>query len=211
MRFTRLTIIKELPRAVYKNTSARRYLCHCDCGKTFSALRPNILRGSTKSCGCWKRETARAPHTHGMSHSSEYKIWAGIKKRCHNPRQREFHLWGGRGITMCGRWRESFEAFFSDMGKRPSARHSIDRIDNNGNYEPQNCRWATPIEQSANSRKTKHFATEQITLSAYCRLHGLPYSRVYHWVVRKKQKLSQFPVNTRISTSVPGEPLATHI
>jgi hypothetical protein len=87
-----------------------------------------------------------------MTGTSEHVIWLGIKFRCYNPKSANFALYGGRGITMCNEWRESFEAFFADMGPRPSKRHSIDRIDNGGSYSPQNCRWATQKQQRINQR-----------------------------------------------------------
>lgn len=93
--------------------------------------------------------------THGDSKSPEYRSWLGMKERCHNPRDKDFALYGGRGIVVCDRWRTSYENFLADMGRRPTLKHSIDRRDSDGNYELENCRWATRREQSRNSRRCR--------------------------------------------------------
>jgi len=93
--------------------------------------------------------------THGMSRTPEYKIWSVMLQRCHNPNAQGYPYYGARGISVCERWRESFAEFIADVGRRPSAEHSLDRIENDGNYEPGNCRWATPKEQANNRRPIK--------------------------------------------------------
>ena len=111
-----------------------------------------------------------------------FTVWSGMKQRCSNPNNHKYPLYGARGISVCSRWFESFDNFVSDMGPRPSSRHSIDRVNNDGNYEPSNCRWATAKEQWENSRQNRHpveIKGEKITLSEACRRAGLPYSRVH--------------------------------
>lgn len=123
--------------------------CRCECGGVKVVRLVCLRRGNTKSCGC----AYSRPKTHGGCYTPEYRSWAAMHGRCTNPENPSYHRYGGRGITVCERWNE-FNAFLSDMGERPSAKHSIDRIDGNGNYEPSNCRWATVQQQSDNKERT---------------------------------------------------------
>lgn len=113
--------------------------------------------------------------THGQSGSREYKLWQQIKIRCTNPKAQNYSAYGGRGIAVCPRWADSFEAFISDMGPRPSPDHSVERNDNNGPYSPNNCRWASKMEQGQNKRNSHHLTLngETMTISAWSRRTGL--------------------------------------
>lgn len=144
-----------------KDSSRKTFwLCRCDCGTMTAARSDQLLSERTRSCGCLQRETASKLSkkwiTHGMRQSVEYNTWMHIIQRCHNPKTKKFQYWGGRGIKVCDRWRHSFANFYADMGSRPLDKQTIDRIDNDRDYEPGNCRWATWSEQRRNQRRMKH-------------------------------------------------------
>lgn len=156
--FTRLTVTKELPPEVLGGRRRRYVECSCSCGtQHFRVVLESLQAGLTRSCGCLKRELSKVRFTtHGQGSSAErtpeYNAWKLIHQRCNNPKNPKYKDYGGRGIRVSAAW-DTFAQFFKDMGKRPSARHSIDRFpDTNGNYEPGNCRWATPAEQTRNKR-----------------------------------------------------------
>lgn len=152
-RFGRLTVIA---KAEDRPTGCSKWLCQCDCGNTSSVGNNALKSGHTKSCGCLCRELAsKASKTHGLSGSNTYMTWAGMKARCTNPNNTKYKDYGGRGITVCDRWLNSFENFLEDMGECPEGL-SLDRQNNNGNYEPENCRWATREEQ-LNNKRTNRF------------------------------------------------------
>lgn len=149
--FGRLTIVG---RAANSNRGCARWLCQCTCGNQKTILGDSLRLGTTVSCGCYRLERAIASILkHGMKGTPEYRCWVAMVSRCENKNVERYPSYGGRGITVCERWRASFENFYSDMGPRPSTEHSIDRVDVDGNYEPSNCRWATKKEQANNARQ----------------------------------------------------------
>ncbi len=156
---------------------ASRFLCLCDCGNKKVVMGQNIKSGSTASCGCRQiergRELGRGQRKYSESQKSCLRSWKAMNSRCRNEKNVEYRNYGGRGIKICKRW-NSFWKFYEDMGDRPKGT-SLDRINNNGNYEPNNCRWATPLEQSRNTRKIRFVEWEgsKVPLGELCERLGL--------------------------------------
>lgn len=165
----------------------RLWSCNCDCGTACVIVPTGKLKEGLKlSCGCLQREVAsKRLRTHGQSRTPEHRAWNGMRARCLNPSASGYADYGGRGIVVCERWLTSFEAFFDDMGRKPSARHSLERIDVNGNYEPGNCCWATRKEQARNTRTTKWLSVDGVvaSLAEHCEKRGLRYGTVL-WRLR---------------------------
>lgn len=152
-----LTILHEVGKRGLSGSIV--WMCKCDCGNIKPILGRSIRSGATVSCGCYNLNSLSSRvSTHGESKNrkktAEYNCWISIKDRCCNTKTKAYKDYGGRGIIICEKWRYSFDDFLEDMGRKPTIRHSIDRIDVNGNYEPSNCRWATAQEQSKNKRTT---------------------------------------------------------
>lgn len=150
-RFERLTVIE---RADNCKSGRSMWWCKCDCGKEICVIGQNLVRGSTKSCGCLYEERA-----HRKSDTRLYSIWSGMKTRCSNPHHHEFYNYGGRGIAVCAEWKENFAAFYDwAVTSGYSDSLTLDRKDNNKGYSPENCRWATKKEQQ-NNRNCNHLLT----------------------------------------------------
>lgn len=160
--------------------------CVCDCGGRKVAQSSNLVRGLTASCGCLHREKASlAVRTHGKTGTPEFISWMQMRARCSNPRLRSYPRYGGRGITICDQWAHSFESFLADMGPRPTPRHSIDRIDVDGPYSPENCRWATTAEQARNTSTNRIVVVDDIAapLIEHCERRGIDYKRAHRRLV----------------------------
>jgi len=130
----------------------------CDCGKIFRCREASIRSGNTKSCGCY-RDMIRSQVDHGegtlTTETAEHRSWRAMKARCTNPHNDRFKVYGGRGIKVCLRWLRSYKNFLSDMGRKPGSAYSLDRVNNDGNYEPSNCRWATAGQQAKHKQKPR--------------------------------------------------------
>lgn len=146
-RFELLVVIKRLGSDTKGKAT---WLCRCDCGEQLICVGANLRSGNTNSCGCLRLEHG---HTTDRHQSKTYGAWAGMIKRCINPNNAEYHNYGGRGIKVCNRW-QKFTNFLEDMGEAPEE-HQIDRIDNNKGYHKENCRWATPKQNSRNKRNNR--------------------------------------------------------
>lgn len=161
--FGRLTVIQRYPENDKHGNS--RWDCVCSCtGKIVVVRRMSLVSGDTTSCGCIQSELLKsAKTTHGLSDSPEYAIWKAMKNRCYYLKDTHYANYGGRGIEVCDEWKESFETFYRDMGPRPSPQHTVERKNNDKNYGPQNCMWATRKEQANNRRTNSHYSLRGVT------------------------------------------------
>jgi hypothetical protein len=182
-KFGRLTVLGEAP---HRSADGRvMWQLRCDCGTEFERTAKVVKNGNTKSCGCLAREMTaarnRANATHGMSNTSTHNVWTNMKERCLNPNHKSFNRYGGRGITICQRWLDSFQNFLDDMGTMPIGM-SLDRKDVNGNYEPGNCRWATSEEQANNKANNRvlEFKGKKQTIAQWAREVGMSREALRH-------------------------------
>lgn len=205
-RFARLAVLEEIPTKEPKaKGSPRYYRCLCYCGKTTEVRGYSLVNGAIQSCGCLKVEHGRRlasmhagiAHSHGAmigvrsgspkdpNRLRAHTIWQAMLRRCYSPQSPAFAAYGGRGITVCQEWRDSFLRFVSDMGI-PEPHQSIDRIDNDGNYDPGNCRWATRTEQANNTRSNRtiaHLGREQ-TISQWAHEKGINVHTLFNRINR---------------------------
>lgn len=200
LRFGRLLVIEMVlsgTKLLYPKNRAV-WKCLCDCGNERIVLGNYLVKGYSKSCGCHTKE-----RSYGQTKNPEYKIWRNMQKRCYDTKNEKYKDYGGRGIKVCERWLISFKNFLFDMGKRPSVKHTIDRINNDGNYEIENCRWATTKQQARNKRNNRwidyngerkilqdwaeFFNVSQSALSNNILRHK-DFKDVYNYYVFEKQK-----------------------
>lgn len=186
-RFGRLTAIRYVGKSKGNQTL---WECRCDCGKTVTVHQQNLKNGHTKSCGCYNSDAlSERNSTHGESNTRIYNIWHDMIYRCYGEKHRSYKDYGARGITVCKEWKDSFENFKEWSFKNGYSENlSIDRMDVNGNYEPSNCRWATPTEQQNNTRRNLVFTIDGYTdtLPNLCRKYNMPYVTVHSRIYAQK-------------------------
>ena len=190
--YGQLLVISEGPREPKRN--GRQFYCRCFCGHEKLVQWGLLSLGRALTCGyCHKDKPRKPQHFHGYSKTSEYKIWQDVIRRCYDPTRRFYMNYGGRGITVCERWREDFTNFLADLGARPSKKHTIERKDNNGHYEPNNCCWLPSALQQRNKRTNAFyvFAGQSKTLPEWAEILKLPEAtlrariEVYDWSVER--------------------------
>jgi hypothetical protein len=165
-KYGRLLVIEHIGKK--SKNRAHYWKCLCDCGNYSEVSGSNLRSGAVASCGCVSQEGLTATHGEGTLRNitREYRIWRDMKSRCYNPKRNNYHLYGGRGITVCDRWRNSYEAFLKDMGRAPSPKHTLDRTDNSKGYSPDNCTWETMSRQARNRRSTRMLTYDGRTMAA---------------------------------------------
>ena len=193
LKFGRLTVLR---RAENAKSGDAQFFCRCDCGKDSISTGWNLKTGNTRSCGCYQEESRIK---HGLWQSHTYNCWSNMKARCQNENHDSYKHYGGRGITVCERWQE-YKKFFTDMGDSPTESHPIDRINNNGNYDPGNCRWATRKQQQ-NNRRNSHmleFQGQRKTMAQWAECLGIRYQVIFTRIDRN------WPVDRALTTPVRG-------
>jgi len=201
-KFGRLTVIEKAEKTKH---GATKWRCKCECGNETFVISDELRKGATQSCGCYKKEISKIlakehiagkNKTHGKTGTLIYKEWSEMKRRCFNSHDTSFQYYGARGITVCEKWKNDFEAFYEDVSKLPNfgkEGYSLNRIDNNGNYEPDNVGWANDITQANNRRTTIliNYNNKKYPLSELARMYRVSSKKLYkryivlHWDIEK--------------------------
>lgn len=169
---------------------SKYWVCECDCGTIRPVEGSALKSGASKSCGCWRREVMRNQtwtQTHGLSKTRLHDTWGKMIRRCEQPKDKRWERYGGRGISICDEWRNDFLAFYNwAMDNGYSDELTIDRINNDGNYEPSNCRWATAKQQSSNRSRTRFYTIDGVTkhLTDWCETYAIGYHKVWYRLKR---------------------------
>ena len=196
-RFGRWLVLSRVESIKLPSSTKTRYLCRCDCGSERIVQAGNLISGLSLSCGCEKIEKTilrltKHGNRRGGKSTRTYRAWSDMLQRCNNPRNSMFHYYGGRGIKVCDRWlgERGFENFLVDMGECLKGL-TLERINSNGNYEPGNCKWATPLEQGNNTRRNVRINIDGavMTMAQLCRSRGLKYARFRYLYMDKKLPL----------------------
>lgn len=173
LRYSNLLVLSYAGQTTGKKS---KWLCRCDCGVEKEVSGANLQAGNATSCGCFGKERRREQiTTHGDSNSPEFRTWTAIQTRCHCKTSKDYENYGARGLVVCDRWRSSFSLFLEDMGRRPSPKHQIERVNNNLGYNPENCIWAT-VKAQANNRRSNHileFSGKSMTVSQWAERLGI--------------------------------------
>lgn len=198
--FGKLSVVKYVGRP--PNSRHHYWACVCQCGRRVESSGCNLVTGHVSRCRkCATAHINKCNTRHGLSKTKEHSAWRGMLGRCHNPSNKRFSYYGGRGIKVCERWRNSFEDFYSDMGPAPSKLHSIDRIDNERGYSPENCRWATKSQQARNIRQTQFLEFNGETMSLPDWADKL---KIKHETLRYRINVAGWTIEKALTTPVRG-------
>lgn len=178
-------IIQEILEPVGAGKNKRQYyMCLCQCGEVTKVRRDSLTSGHTTSCGCYSiAQTILRSTKHGGCGTPEYQTWINIRKRCYWEGHDHFEHYGGKGIQVCDKWRDDFQAFLDDVGYRPSSQHSIERIDFNGDYEPSNVKWATQIEQARNKSNNRliEYLGKTRCVAEWAQIYNISPCKIHYW------------------------------
>lgn len=192
-RLGRLTVLHRV--------TGKGWLCRCDCG-----AEKIVTSTAVKSCGCLKSEMiSRRNRTHGRTGTPEHNSWLAMRQRCYYRQHKDYSRYGGRGIKVCAKWRDDFEAFLADVGARPSPQHTIDRIDGNGDYEPGNVRWSNAYVQSGNRSNVISVTLDdgrEVTLKRAAQIYGADYGAVRHAINYSTRKESPLDACKRLGRKI---------